>query len=271
MLLAQDAWRPTKVLRVVDVKATSTSPLFVETDQGNAVVKYLGNKAGTDALISEYICASLCNIIGVLCPDFAIMKIGDLEVEAGVTVQGGPAFLSRFVDEAYQLSPTLLKRLREPEQMTRLIVFDTWVRNSDRYCKDHYGDVLVDKPENALLIKDKRKMQLLAIDHSHALCDDSLEDGLGDSWVNEAEIYGFFPMFAPYLDRAVAYKALEAIRAIDEACIRLICERVPREWGMNQSLTSSLAQCLVARGARLADWLIDELFAQYELQLGGGR
>lgn len=271
MLYASDAWQPAKILRVVKVKDTSTSPLFVETDQGHAVLKYLGNKAGSDALISEYICAELANAIGVETPDYAVVCIDEFEVGPGISVQGGPAFMSRFVDGAFELSPSLLKRLRDPRQITKLIIFDTWIRNADRYSCDHYGDVDIDKPENVLLAKDKRKIRLLAIDHSHAICDETLEDGLGDAWVDETDVYGFFPMFAPYLDRLVAQETLDAVRTIDEGRIRLICERVPQEWGMNQALANSLAQCIAARGERLTDWLLDELFAQYELKFGGGR
>ena len=109
-------WEPTKITRVVDFLSTSTKPIMVETDDGLALVKYIGNPQGVHTLVAEYVAASLARLVGLPIPDFAIVYCPEIEIERyGIVTVAGPAFASRWVSEAASFSPSssLLENLRD--------------------------------------------------------------------------------------------------------------------------------------------------------------
>ena len=251
---------------------TSTKPLRVVTDCGPAIVKYMGNQAGLEALICELVGTELANCIGLVTPDFAVARMPAVGLPSHplLRVDAGPAFYSRW-EEATSLSPrsTLLGNLRHSEDISKLVVFDTLLRNRDRFVDsidDDYGNENFD---NLLLRQDKRKVQLLVIDHSHAIVATTLEDELGQDWIDEQKVYGRFSQFAPLMTRRGVRAALAAINKIDLGTIESICEAIPREWGMTRTLGKQLSLCIVERGAKLGSWLPAALFDQYEMDFEG--
>ena len=261
-------WQPTRIARVIQVLNTSTRPLHVVTDDGPALVKYMGNRAGYDALIGELVGGELANLIGLRTPDFAIANVSQMELPDPLDiVEPGPAFFSRW-EEATALAPhsQLLANLRHPEQIAWLVVFDTWLRNMDRFADPDEGGDGNENFDNVLLKADKRKVQLLVIDHTHALAETTLDDELGPGWIDEKIVYGRFDQFIPFLNRRDVRKALKAISDIDRGCVQRICEGVPREWGMTQGLAERLSACIVERASKLATWLPEALFDQFEMK-----
>jgi len=121
--------------------------------------------------------------------------------------------------------------------------------------------------DNLLLRRDKRKVELLVIDHTHAFVETTLEDELGQAWVDERTIYGLFRQFEPFLTRKSVDRALAAVKQIDLATVEHICDGVPRAWGMTQALSDRLSSCVIDRGEKLASWLPSALFEQYEMDL----
>lgn len=260
-------WQPTRIERVNKVLATSTKPLLVVTDVGPAIVKYLGNPAGPDALVTELLAAELAACIGLKTPDFAVLRIPEIATaDPHVAVQAGPAFFSRF-EHAESLSPNskLLANLRTPTDIALLVAFDTWIRNKDRFANDPNGDVL--NYDNLLFKADKRKTQLLIIDHSHAFVETSLEDEINDSWATEREVYGLFNEFSAMLTRPDINLALDALCSVASGEIRDICRSVPPQWGLTRSLADLLANSLLERARLMRDWLPDAVFDQMELDL----
>ena len=268
-MLAGLHWQPARIERVNRVLATSTKPLLVVTDAGTALVKYMGNRAGLDALVTELLAAELAGRVGLRTPDFAVVEIPDIETnDPLVTVQGGPAFFSRW-EQAQSLSPNskLLANLRRPSDVALLVVFDTWIRNKDRFADDADGGVL--NYDNILFKPDKRKTQLLVIDHSHAFAETSLEDEIHDFWATEETVYGLFNEFAPMLTRHDVKSALDTLCAVAIGEIRDICLSPPPEWGFTAGTANRLADLLVTRANRMSDWLPDAIFDQMELDLDG--
>ncbi|WP_312861818.1 HipA family kinase [Rhizobium sp. BK650] len=251
------------------VLATSTRPLLVVTDVGTALVKYMGNRAGLDALVTELLAAELAGKIGLRTPDFAVVEIPDVETtDPLVTVQGGPAFFSRW-EQAQSLSPNskLLANLRTPSDLALLVAFDTWIRNKDRFAEDANGAVL--NYDNILFVPDKRRTKLLVIDHSHAFAETSLDDEINDSWATEQTVYGLFKEFAPMLTRGDVKSALDTLCGVAIGEIRNICLSPPAEWGFTASTANRLTDLLVQRAKRMSEWLPDAIFDQMELDLGG--
>jgi hypothetical protein len=265
-------WKPTFERVTGVVAATSTKPLRVMTDDGPAIVKYIGNKAGSDALICELIGTELANCIGLTTPDFAVAYMPSLELPTHLflRVESGPAFFSKWED-ATSLSPrsTLLGNLRKPDDIAKLVAFDTWLRNKDRFSDPANQDFGSKNFDNLLLRPDKRKVQLLVIDHSHAIAETTLEDELGQGWVDEQKVYGMFPEFVQYVTRRGIQGALAEINKIDVERIERICQEVPRDWGMTHALAQRLSNCIVERARKLGSWLPALLFDQYEMNLEG--
>ncbi len=262
-------WQPRIIERVNDIKDTSTRPLVVVTDEGLALVKYMGNRAGLDALICELIGCELANLVGLDTPDFAVCNIPNIPVrDPFIQIEQGPAFFSRW-EQAIPLSPNslMLKNLRDKSKIALLVVFDTWVRNKDRFSIDYGGEHENNNFDNLLFKPDKRKTRLLVIDHTHAFTETTLDDEINDDWITERVVYGLFDEFKPILNRNDVQSALSSIGRIDVATIRAICENVPREWGMTTALAQLLSECLVARGQDMQGWLANYLFAQLELNL----
>jgi hypothetical protein len=239
----------------------------VVTDTGTALVKYMGNRAGLDALVTELLAAELAGRIGLCTPDFAIVAIPEIETaDPLITVQAGPAFFSRW-EQAQSLSPNskLLANLRTPGDVARLVAFDTWIRNKDRFAEDANGGVL--NYDNILFKADKRKTQLLVIDHSHAFAETSLEDEISDYWATEQTVYGLFNEFASMLTRRDVKLAIDSVCAVAIDEIRDICRSPPSEWGFAPNKANQLADLLVRRAKLMSEWLPDAIFDQMELDL----
>lgn len=79
-VFAGQNWQPSLIERVTRVLNTSTKPISAVTDDGAAIVKYMGNPQGLVALVCELIGSELANYMGLKTPDFAIMNIPVLEL-----------------------------------------------------------------------------------------------------------------------------------------------------------------------------------------------
>jgi hypothetical protein len=269
-LRAGSSWRPTRIERVVRVMESSTMALYVETDVGPAVLKYMGNRQGEIALCCELVGTELACAIGLITPPFAVMEIPELSIPHQPFVQprAGPAFLSKWVPSVAfspSVEPRLLKKLRNREAPAKLIVFDTWVRNKDRFSPTN-GGAAVENRENLLFAQDGRMTQMVVIDHTHALVETTFDE-LGTDWVKEEVVYGQFPQFAAFVTPRAVKDALARICSEDKDALNSICDSVPREWGMTGTVSALLAQSLQQRAARMQEWLPKSLFDQGELDV----
>ncbi|GAK70373.1 hypothetical protein RRU01S_11_00260 [Agrobacterium rubi TR3 = NBRC 13261] len=268
-LRAGESWQPTRIERVNDVLNTSTKPLLVVTDIGLALLKYIGNAQGEDALVAELLAAELAAMVGLRTPDFAVERIPEIATrDPFITAKSGPAFFSRW-EPATTLSPNsqLLRNLRDPRDIARLVVFDTWVRNKDRFSDDIPGGVT--NYDNILIIPDKQKSKLLVIDHSHAFAETTLEGEINAGWANEELVYGLFNEFAPMLRRRDVESAINVVCSLAPSDIRDVCRSSPAEWGFSTRLADTLAELLVERAARMRRWLPSAIFDQFEMDLEG--
>ena len=270
-MFAGTHWQPNFIKRIHEVKGTSTRPLKVVTDCGVALVKYIGNPAGEEALISELIGGELANLVGLETPSFAIAPIPETELDTiSAVAKAGPAFFSKW-EQAIPLSPNsmVLRNLRDTRKIALLVIFDTWIRNKDRFCVEYDGQYENSNFDNILFVPDKRKTKLLIIDHTHAFAESGLDYELDDGWAEEQEIFGLFDQFKPFLNRNDIQSALDAISRIDAEAIQSICQAVPKEWEFTSSLARRLTECLIARGRNMQRWVMNSLHDQFELNFDG--
>lgn len=262
----RQTWKPTRFLRHEDTLATSMDTAIVHTDAGRAHLKVLGNPQGPHALACEYICTRLAKWFGVPTVDHAILPITSADVFAlkeGRMAEPGPAFATRTISaRRWPGSAKELEELANPETITRLVIFDTWVRNDDRYppvntagevqsqWRANYDNVLL-TPEDP----PAKKLRLVAIDFGRGLTrgrdlpgDLSHVAAIKDPWT-----YGLFPEFRKFV---LPHRVDEAVRRLkDVTCetIEPIMASVPREWQVSPKAVSAVEDYTCRRAAFLAD------------------
>lgn len=264
-------WSPSRVLQVVDVLGTSTKPILAQTNDGLALVKYLGNRQGTDALIAEYLAAELAVFLEIEIPPYKIVDLPSLRSDAHlVETEPGHAFLSKWYNEATTFSPNskLLTSVKNIEVVSQLIVFDTWIQNADRFSlhdqrsKSNY--------DNLLFIPSGKKLEIRVIDHTHAFVETSFDDEMnGDDWRQNREVFGYFPSFANFVDESRINVTLDKVASISTEQILEILERIPSDWLVSSNLKASIARNIEQRGKELGDWLPNMLFEQGQLNVRG--
>jgi hypothetical protein len=161
-------WQPTQILRYVKTVPTSTNVAIVDTDVGKGYLKAIGNPEGEHALACEWVGTQLADWFGLRTFDYALIEL-DAEVnEIPFTdrslAKSGHGFITRGEDgDKWSGTDRELKRLANPDDITRLVVFDTWVQNRDRHREG------LNKPDNVFISTEgpPGKLVLVVSDHTH--------------------------------------------------------------------------------------------------------
>ena len=265
-------WAPNKILRVSEVLKTSTRPLRVETDQGPALLKYVGNPQGEDALCSELISAELLKRLSIDSPEHSVLFIDSFErSDLGVKVRAGHAFLTKWEKSAITFSGSqeLLQRLSNPEAITQLLVFDTWIRNTDRFVTGPSSRE--ENLDNLLFVPAGRKVKMLVIDHSHAFTETTFEDGFHENWWQVQGLCGTLPNFAAFIKDDVLHSTLDMLSAFSRDELEDVVGRVPLDWGLSAVSRDRVVTGLMERALGMCEWLPREMLNQPPLGFEFGR
>lgn len=191
-----NGWSPTTVTRFVRSLATSTGVAIVDTDCGEGFLKAIGNPEGPHVLACELAGSLLADWIGLPTLDFAIVAItedDEIPIGKGGIAGAGPAFITRRVQGfAWGGDIETLRSIANTEDITRLILLDTWIRNCDRHRpvppRNNKDNVFFVQPASTHL----RRPVLTAIDHTHAFtCSRELTRSIDT--VRDPISYGEFP------------------------------------------------------------------------------
>lgn len=263
-------WTPTTIQRWEDARDTSTGVALVVTDEGRAFLKTPCSDEGPHAVAREWVVSSLAKEFGLPVPDFALIEItadDEVYIYTGSKrrkAKPGWAFASRLIAGAAPWGGAAdeLSDLANPEAIARLVVFDTWVRNADRF-----GGGIANH-DNVLLVKEKAKRgtktRLIALDHTHCCPCPTLVSDLTTaiasiSNVQDNSIYGLFPPFVSLVKEADAENALNDLRKVDAKRIREVIDSVPSGWSISTPIREAWAKFFVDRAAYVADNLIGQL------------
>jgi len=123
-----------------------------------------GRGAGRHSLISEYLCGKLALSFGLPIADFVVVDVPDILIKASLAADtqelgSGLAFGSRSLAHVQEIQFHQLK-LVDIQICKDVLMFDWWVRNSDR--------TLSEKGGNPNLLWDQTDRQLVVIDHNTA-------------------------------------------------------------------------------------------------------
>lgn len=254
-----DPWQPTCFLRYIDCVESSTGVARIVTDAGEAYIKALGNREGPHALAREWVGTSLARWFGLHTFEFAMMTLTESdEIQLGHEKHAllGTAFVSKKLNgHPWSGNTRELDRLINPEDIFKLVVFDTWILNFDRYPppgidrKPNYDNVFLSTEGLR-----KNQLSLIAIDHTHCLGGQSdLRPSIA-SIQNEKDerIYGLFPAFKGFLAKAQLEDVVSRLSGIGRETVAEIVDQIPEDWEVNPNTREALKSVLCDRATFLA-------------------
>jgi len=197
----------------------------------------------------------LAEWIGLKTLDFSIITVADddeIPLGKGGFAEPGPAFISRAVPGfAWGGDEQSLRDISNPEDISRLILFDTWVRNCDRYRP-------VPKRmnfDNVFFVKaDINRPVLTAIDHTHAFtCGREVTRAIRRIDVIQDPVqFGAFPQFSNFRSlaaEAATYARLEEMEIVEaEQLVQL----VPSAWLADNETRNAWSEFITRRARFLA-------------------
>lgn len=148
-----------------------------------------------------------------------------------------------------------LAHLDNPEDISRLVVFDNWVRNCDR----HPPDLRVRQPnyDNVFFSEEGAtagNFRLIAMDHGHCFtCGRELTARIATiEAVRDEHTYGLFPAFRPFLRPAIVQASIERLLGLDASTVERAVAAVPAEWDVSAEARAALRSLILDRAAFLA-------------------
>ena len=211
---------------------------------------------GSAALVSELVAAELAVWFGLNVPPFAVIHKCDIEII--MRKNGQPMTAPLFFSSAVEGTPrdgtdVFLQRLRDKDSVSRLVVFDTWIRNWDRY----YGEDA--NSDNLLYVQASvHKYDLVPIDHSNCFIgsDGAFPDGAAPiNWILDGAVYGKFPEFDDFITNDSVGAALAKLATLDRDFVVEVVNSVPLAWGLGPAARAGLIDFICARGTYVVDTL----------------
>jgi len=253
-------WQPTTFIRVVKSLRTATDTVLIMTDQGEGYIKALGNHGSPQYMACELVATELARWFGLRTLIYAIMEVSEdneITLKRGGNAQPGPAFITQHEDnDPWGGSAEELIQVENMQDITRLVIFDTWTLNCDRYPPNPESR----KPnlDNVFLSKKgapRGKVILKSMDHTHCFtCGEPLNSTTGRiARVQDDRPYGIFPGFVPYWSALDAREALAKLRTIERDAVTAIIERIPSEWEVDQESRQSLIDLICRRAIYMSD------------------
>jgi len=243
--------QPTTITREIQIFPSSCRPAKVATDKAEGFIKGLGNPQGPSTLISELLAAELGTWFGLKIPPFAVVT--DCPIQIPMLQHHGyiqpPVFFSKAIDGTPRDGTNaFLRRLQRPSDVARLVVFDTWIRNNDRYVEGAANS------DNLLyaLSTEKGRYELVPIDHSHCFTDQEFEIDLPAATaalITDDRIYGRYPEFTPFITAEAVDSALDDLKALDREFVCECVNALPAEWGLPAILRDPLVDLICGRAA----------------------
>jgi len=250
--------------------------VLVNTDAGQGFLKAMGNPEGPHALASEYVGTQLAEWFGLSTFDYALIELTDddeIPFASGGLATPGPAFITRKEDgEAWSGGKAQLKLLSNPEDISRLIVFDTWIRNRDRYSTNPSGgfDCVRENIRNVFLgieNTEPGRLGLRAMDHTHCFsAGSSLSKSLSNlDTIRDSRLFGVFPAFRPFIERSSVATAIASLQGVTRPMVKKVIDKVPRQWDLDSEVRSALLDFIVRRAEFVASTVERRLFPEGEL------
>jgi hypothetical protein len=191
------------------------------------------------------------------------------------TAQPGSAFITRAeAGDIWGGEERQLRQLVNLEDVSRLVVFDTWTLNCDRHGprEGHPQEKPRINRRNVFLSAEAPGGQLClkAIDHTHCFtCGKSLTPTrLHDiGRIKDERVFGLFPEFRSFLDREAVRAVAKRLASIDKSVVASMMQVIPRDWDVRKEVQEAWKGLIVSRARFVADTIETKLWPQKELDL----
>jgi hypothetical protein len=252
-------WNPERIIRVVEAFPTGSSVVRVETEQGEGFLKALSNRTEPHNLVAELVGTRLARRMKLQTLEFAVIRLSTsdrIRLHDGRYAHAGSAFITRLEDGIpWGGSTEELNTLANPNDIGRLIVFDTWTRNCDRFRSGKNGQPRKNRDNVYFSRKNapSGRFILKAIDHGCCFtCGGELTPKLAflDA-VQEDTLYGRFPEFGDQTNRTDLQQIIAEVERIERADIEATIGAVPSDWQLNLQVREALCSFLVQRAQYL--------------------
>lgn len=263
MASAPKPWQPTRIVSLIEAIPTGSSVLRVETDQGEGFLKAMGAKCGPNVLACELVGTLLARRLKLRTLNFVRFDVPDgldFRFADGRPVEAGWGFLTRAEPHTvWSGDAGKLESLENPEDINRLIVFDTWTMNCDRY-RPGNGEALRENKDNVFFSEEtsaKGKYVLKAMDHGCCFtCERDVTAGELQRTMNDDRLYGLFPGFLSHTDREQLLQAAAEAGAVGRGEVEGMIGQVPRQWQVDDAARRVWCDWICQR-AKLVRRIID--------------
>ena len=255
-------WQPTKIIEVLDHAVdTATHPVIVKTDQGHGYFKAIENPAGASALAREFIGTSLADWLDLPTFRYCLFDFDgklDIVLSDGTRVNQGVGFMTKEEPgDNWDKTTDMLDDLVNKDDITRLVILDTWLRNIDR-CFQHNGKFHTNSNNVFIAMTPKNEYILKAMDFTHAFLGNLDQTMDKSSNINDEEIYGCYPAFSQFLNKEIAVKTCEKLKKIQDKDIRPLFVAIPTIWNIDHGTKESWMRFILGRANFVANtflWL----------------
>lgn len=263
----ESSWMPTRLMEVAWSADTSTGATEVTTDAGRAYIKPMGNRQGPHVLATDWVGTHLAKWFGLSTFEIAILVLDDDDVydlPRGAKARPGPAFAAKaMAGDPWGRTGQQLELLVNPEDITRMVVFDTWTLNCDR----HHHDLAIRKPnyDNVYLTSEgvePGRRRLIAMDHG--LCfirsGEDLTPKLAHiDKVKVDRVFGLFPEFRDKLREDIIIQCVTRLREMDAATADAMIATVPAAWQVSTEARKAWSELICGRAefvaANIQEWI----------------
>lgn len=255
-------WQPTTILRPDRAYRTAADTVRVTTDAGPGFLKALGNHGDPHLLAAEWVGTHLAQWLGLATFEIGLINVApedEIQFLNGTFAQPGPAFIAREQSGmVWGGTGAVLDKLVNPEDVPKLVLFDTWTRNCDRYPPD----LATRKPNRNNVFLSNEDVpdgffRLIAMDHTHCFnCGRDLNAHLADiDLVHDERLYGLFPEFLPLFrgHRAVLETATARLRNLDAPWVANLVSTIPTQWQVAKTGREALVKLICNRAQYVAE------------------
>ena len=259
---------------------TFMKPRHIKCNRGDAYLKPPYTGMCTQFLAMELVFSLLGSAFGLPIPSCGIMKIPALQAKkfSAPPVSEGHGFVSELVNaDPWNGDGRDLRSIRNVDDISRLVVYDTWIFNRDRYSAisplpnrfgphQNFANVIVSGPLGT-------RKRLHSIDFGHAVTYGAPIDAtiLSDRVVKSKELLGLFDGFKEHIRRDATERAIADMKQLKPDQVRRIVSVVPDEWWLSPNDPRILADFICARADFVSTIIMSVLEQEglQQLSLGG--
>jgi hypothetical protein len=180
------------------------------------------------------------------------------DLPRGAKAKPGQAFAAKaMAGEPWGKSGLQLDLIVNPEDITRLVVFDTWTLNCDR----HYPEITVRKPnyDNVYLSSENvepGKRRLIAMDHGLCFIRSGEDLTAKLSHIDKARderVYGLFTEFRGRLQQNIIEECAARLLEMDASTANAMIATVPVDWEVSAEARGAWSELICRRADFVAD------------------